>query len=407
MQKEYIIIEKLYPLVEQKIGSREKKYKDVIANFFNKNHDQIFDIAPYNRIYFNKDDEDRLFDAVGISRGEIDNIIKDCFFYNINFNPKCAKEPYVQLLFCILRYYIIKGKKKEAILTTIYILLSGKFYASLHYEFWKYPPNKAVMDYVINNVLSDKFDLKKEGTIYKALYKLAETFIDKYNTQFKKQVSDEEMTKHMQQLRDREKSFLKNISNAYYEAYENKNYLNYEFQVEEEDNFRITENDAATAARITQNTMSYLTAQKVDMQICNQASGFSVITNRDKSGQKTSQNSITIKPLQIKDAMENILSDKTNYPKLARLINLDICLFMEDPANKGYRIGSSQFIVDSLKSTPNTKNPYYIEKKKILVDFLDQYCASYHRVINRADTRNNFMRVILAYIVLVISKVVK
>jgi hypothetical protein len=263
------------------------------------------------------------------------------------------------------------------------------------------------MDYVINNVLSDKFDLKKEGTIYKALYKLAETFIDKYNTQFKKQVSDEEMTKHMQQLRDREKSFLKNISNAYYEAYENKNYLNYEFQVEEEDNFRITENDAATAARITQNTMSYLTAQKVDMQICNQASGFSVITNRDKSGQKTSQNSITIKPLQIKDAMENILSDKTNYPKLARLINLDICLFMEDPANKGYRIGSSQFIVDSLKSTPNTKNPYYIEKKKILVDFLDQYCASYHRVINRADTRNNFMRVILAYIVLVISKVVK
>ena len=35
MQKEYIIIEKLYPLVEQKIGSREKKYKEWVVNLVN------------------------------------------------------------------------------------------------------------------------------------------------------------------------------------------------------------------------------------------------------------------------------------------------------------------------------------------------------------------------------------
>ena len=40
--------------------------------------------------------------------------------------------------------------------------------------------------------------------------------------------SDDTFGKMIQQLRDREKSFLKNISTAYYEAIENKNYLNYE-----------------------------------------------------------------------------------------------------------------------------------------------------------------------------------
>ena len=47
---------------------------------------------------------------------------------------------------------------------------SGKFYPSIHYGFFKkvQPVEyKWVMDYVVNNMLTGKFDLKSKGNVIK------------------------------------------------------------------------------------------------------------------------------------------------------------------------------------------------------------------------------------------------
>ena len=387
-----IILDELYPLIKEKMSNAkiEREFVKNVNVFFNNNANQLHDIAPYNRIYFNKADEDRFFASIGITRDQIINIIKKCYFYDINFNPECAKDPVTEAMFCIIRFYLLEGQNKKAIMATLYTLLTGKFYASLHYGFWKYGTNKAVMDYVINNDLTDKFDLKKEGTIYKALYKLAETYILKYQAVLKKkEIDDETMTKHMQQLRDREKSFLRNISNAYYEAYNDKRYLNYEFQVDDETTFRITENDAATAARITRNTVNKLASEETDMRICNYASD--ITKNK-------------IRVVAIKDIMSAITGDKTNFEALGRLINISICLYMEEFDIRKNPIGGPVFISEVIKPTPNTKNKYYIEKKNILVSLIEKVSVEYKRC-TREDTRNNYQRAVLTYLMYTVSKV--
>lgn len=385
-----IILQELYPLVESKIKTKSRLFLQNIAKFFNSRHEDLYNVAPYNRIYFNKTDKDNLFKSIDIEEKEVDNILKKCFFYNMDYNPQCAKEPYVELVMCIIRYYIKNNESKNALMSTMYLCFSGKFYASLHAYFWKYPPNKSIMDYVVNNMLSDKFDLKREGTIFGAIKKLSETWIDTYSVKSKSNrsninsntLSDNDFGKLVQQLRDRLKSFMKNISNAYYEASDNKYYMNYETDSLDEDSFRLTTNDAAKAARITDSTMGLITSQKVDMRRCNCCANSS------------------IKASVLRDMLESIFEEKENLPKLRRCINIIICSFMAE--YPGVSIGGADFIKNSVKSKPNSKDKYYIELKSTLEEFLMNSSSNY-RNITREATKNNYYKALLMYLVLTIS----
>ena len=51
----------------------------------------------------------------------------------------------------------------------IYLSFSGKFYPSIHYGlFPKFPPSeyRHIMEYVVNNKLNNKYDLKREGSVF-------------------------------------------------------------------------------------------------------------------------------------------------------------------------------------------------------------------------------------------------
>ena len=53
-----IIFNQIYPLVEASLKKNENKFKDCVAKFFNKNHELVFDIGPYDRIYYGEKDKD-------------------------------------------------------------------------------------------------------------------------------------------------------------------------------------------------------------------------------------------------------------------------------------------------------------------------------------------------------------
>ena len=154
-----VIVKKVYPLVAKSLEKNLNKYKAAIADFFNYNHKQIYDVAPYDNIYYRASDIDRLFNALGITEEEIVEIMKDCFYWNIPYNPGAAKEPYVIVLMMAIRYFLINKKIKEAEISEVYLAFSGKFYASIFvgHAFPKAPPSnhREVMDYVVNNMLSN------------------------------------------------------------------------------------------------------------------------------------------------------------------------------------------------------------------------------------------------------------
>ena len=379
-----VVIEKLYPVVEAAMNKRSGRFLRAVQTFINNRHEEIFAIAPYDRIYFNQNDKKSLYEALGLREKEIEDIVKECFFWGIDYTPHAAKEPYVELLMCIIRYYCKKNQKKNAEVATIYLAFTGKFYVSLHCYFWKkFPPDKSVLDYVINTMISDKFDLKKEGSVFGAIRKLCSTWLETYSGQLMKDPSDDEIGKLIQQLRDREKSFLKNIANLYFEAYENKSYLNYETDNLSADEFRITDNDAATAARITESAVNRMTSQAVNIKICAQCKNENVKTN------------------EVKQIIEGILRDRDNIQKLRRVVNIIICDYM---SGHRARVGSAEFISYTMKAKPNTKSKMLIEMKSTIISWIEENSIRY-RDSKSLGTRNNFYRSILLYLTLIICSV--
>lgn len=394
-----VFLTKLYPLIENSLKKNDSKFRANIAKFINDRHELLFEIAPYDRIYFNQIDIDNMYTSLGISEQEVENIMKNCFFWNQPYNPACAKEPYVMTLLMCIRYYLKANKPKFAELTTIYLAFSGKFYSSLHAgaAFPKVPPSKykTVMDFVVNNMLTDKFDLKREGTVFGAVSSLSATWINTYNKNLvsdkvilpKASCKDDEFGKLLQQLRDRERSFLMNIAKLFYEAYENKMYLNYETDNLSDDEFRLTDNDAATAARITENVMNYITSNYVSLDICNKC--------RDQN----------VESLEIKDIIESIIGDNDNLEDIRRVVNIIICDFMRNYPGK--KIGSIEFVSYSLKAKPNTKDPIIIELKETILTWLDENSPNYRKRKSRKATQISYYRSCLMYFVLIINKIAR
>ena len=381
------IIKELYPLVESKLKAPviAKRFYDNMGVFFNKKHNQINDIAPYTNIYFNKEDEDRLYRSIDLSDIEVEAILKKCFFWNLDYRPKCSKNPYTQILFCAIRYYLLNKDLKKAETVTVYTCFSGKFYASIYSSMWKYPVNPAIMDYVINNMMTNKFDLKSEGTILKAMQKLAKTWLEKYGKDIMdNKITDDEFCKLIQQLRDRVKSFLKNIYSYYLEAAENKYYQNYETDNVESDDFRLTDNDAAKASRVTEAAVSIMTSQKISMRYCNNA--------RD---QRVSAN-------QVKSILENIiLQDKENLPQVKRVVNILICEYLAQSKSKS--INSPEFFEYAITPKPNTKDKLLIEFKNTITGWLEKD-SEYMRRKSTPATANSYYRAIVAYFAQVIMQ---
>ena len=382
-----IIIEKLYPLIEQKLDKNSRKFKAMIGNFINTRHKELYEVAPYDRIFFNKKDVDNIFISLNLTENEIISVMKECFYWDINISPKAAKEPYVLVLMCCIRYYLKHNDRLSAEITTIFTCFTGKFYASLHSNFWRtYTPreNQAAMEYVINNMLSDKFDLKTEGTIFGAIKKLCITWLDKYKNQITgKDTNDEQVRVLIQQLRDREKSFLKNIANLYYEAVESKSYMNYETDSLDPDEFRITDSDALKAARLTEAAVQLMTSQKIDIRCVDNCHDSRV----------SSKNIMTI--------LETILGDNNNIPNIKWVVNVLICDFMSNYPGK--EVGGADFLSYSMKAKPNTKNEYLLKMKKIVTDWLNR--TDVFRKCKSDITMNSYYRAILMYFALMVSKV--
>lgn len=388
------IVHDLYPFVEKHISvqSNLNKFKNCIADFFNYNHRVLYDVAPYDIVYFKQSDIDKLFNALGIKESEVIEIMKSCYFWNLAINPQCVKEPYVLVLMMCIKYFVMTKKRKEAELAAIYLAFSGKFYASLFsgviFPVAAPSNHREVMDYVVNNMLINKNNLKSQGNMFMAIKALCCTWLDTYEPQFKdKDLDDDEVKLLVQQLRDREKKFLGNIAKLYYQAYENKHYLNYETDnLSDTEEFRITDNDSLKATRYTDVTVSYLVNNSVSLDICNKC--------KDQN----------VKPTEIKDIMEAIISDKNNIDTLYRVINIIICDFIRNYPDKS--VGSVDFIAHTIKSKPNTKDKYVIELKDTIIGWLDENSPNYRRRKNRKATAISYYRAVLLYLTLAISKAV-
>lgn len=382
---EYTVInDRVYPLVEKVFPSKIPALKRCIERFVHKRHKDLYDYAPVDRMYWKQEDINDFFKSINIVEKEVSDILPRLYYWEEKEIQACKDEFSITCLMCLR--YLLKERPNDAKmieLVSIYLAFSGKFYASCHYDFWEfYTPKREVMDYVVNYMLSNKFDLIRTKSVWGAIKSLTKTWIDKYKDELCDEISDEMVSYIFHQLYNRIHAFLKNISNAYYEAYNSKKYINAESDKFEKDDYRISNNNSTLITTITENTMIYFANNQINIAIC-----FSVST----SG---------VDPYDVKSIFETIISDNRRLDDLRTVINIMLVDFNNKYPGEQDLTGP-KFISNSITMKPNTKDKDILESKNIIIGWLNT--SDRYKKIKTQATKNNYYKAILSYIALTVN----
>jgi hypothetical protein len=379
------ILSMLYPKVEKSFPKNLNKFKSVISKFMNDRNAQLFDTCPCDRIYYGEDDANEMFQALDITKAEVSEAISNTYYYPIaSFNPRAAKDEITVLMLTLIRYFMRKKDEKNTELAMIYLAFSGKFYPSIHYmSFPKVQPSeyRHVMEYVLNSMLSNKFDLKTKGSVFGAIKSVGITWLESYDKLFIN-YDDEDVVYLIQQLHNRIKSFMKNIAELYYEAYGNKDYITYDSDSLDDSDYHLADNDSLKAERFIERSMEKINTGAVDYKLCKMSADNNVKTE------------------EIKSIIEAILNNKDNILEVKELIRILVYTYFEQSKTKD--VSDISFITFSVSPKPNTKDPHIIRMKEILEGWLEDNSVSYRKRKKRLATRNSYNRSILMYFTLIV-----
>ena len=379
-----VIVSGLCPKVDALLARNTNKFKRLVEKFINDRNQYIFDTCPCDRIYYSEDDAEAMFSAVGIDRETVSKTIQQTYFYLIPaFNPRAAKDELTILMMCVVRYFIKKRDKKNAELAMIYLAFSGKFYPSIHYmSFPKVPPSeyRHVMEFVVNNMLSEKFYLKTEGSVFGTIKKFGITWMSSYERRFK-EFEDEDIVYLIQQLHDRIKTFMKNIATLYYKAYENKDYMTYDSDSFDQGDYHLADSDSLKAERFIEKAMQRVNTASVDYKTCKMCADSNVKTE------------------EIKNIIEAIIGKKEYNLEIKELIRLLVYTYFEKDPRKD--VTDIRFITFTIAPKPNTKDPHILRMRAIIEGWLEDNSVSYRKRKHREPTKNSYNRAILLYFTLI------
>ena len=390
------ILDNAYPLINKSLSnsSQMSKYKSAISRFINKRSKDLYDTCPCSRILYGTEDEDDYFKSLGINRTSIENAISKTYYARIaNFNPRAAKNPQTITSLCVVRYFLLKNDKKNLDLACVYLAFSGSMYPSAHYgSFPVVEPSeyRHIMEYVVNNELSNKYDIKREGSVIGGIRSLTNTWLDSYKDLFKS-FEDDDVVYLIQQLHGRIKSFIQNIAEVYYEAYKNKDSFSYESDAtgdgETGEGYRVVDNDSMKIEKLVEASMTYINTNGVDYKI--------IKTVADQN----------VKPTEVQLIIETIDNDPECIPLIKELIRIMITQYMLDSKNKD--VASLEFVSFSLTAKPNSKNKDILRQKELIEILLDKGTPDYRRRKNRPGTKNSYHKALLGYYAIIINKCAK
>ena len=376
---------KLWPIVKSAMDKPNTKtaYKKLVNDFISNRADALYDTVPCDRLLCSEAEMDKLFDVLKIKKSDATTAISQTYYGEVkNFNPLAAKHEFTITQLLVIRYFLLEKMTKEAELAIIHLSFSGKFYPSVHYR--SYPtvvPVRHVMEYVVNNCLSKKYDLTTFGSVLGAVKSVGLTWVETYEKKLR-DLTDEDVVYLVQQLHSRIGSFIKNIATEYYEAYENKDlYIAYASDSYDEDDFHLADNDTLKIGKIVEKATNHINSVGVDYRICKLCS------------------TTDITPNEVKAVIESIVGNKENIYTIKELISLMVSLYF---ASGEKEVSDIKFITYTIAPKPNAKQTEILRMKEIIENWLCESGTAYMRRRSRIATRNAYERAVRMYFALAI-----
>lgn len=377
-----LLVETLYPTVDKHLKNKAhvNELLKGARHYLDRNSDKVFDSGLTHKVVFLNQDKEVIMKGANLTDQEVRATIRQSAY--IKDNWRIMTEPINVTTALIARYFTLKKMDDE--LRLFLIFYSFYFYSSLHSKYFKYGVVENVMNYTVNN-LTNKFLLKRYGSLFKTI----EHIVMKSHETYKDNLingEDGDLATYIQSIKVRLNDMVKHISNEYYDDHKGKQYLNYDSDNYDEDNFHIADNSSYAIQRIADGCVIRLNTYGPDMNFA-----------------KLAARSNKVSVSEIRNVVTHLGDNETE--EIKRLCELILQLFLFDNANKVEDVRSGRFYVECVEiyKKSNTNDKVVLEIKKILDKWLKTYSIKYAKS-NREATLSDFRRAIYMYFVIHIQQ---
>ena len=382
-------IEKTVPKNTMKFVRFVQKYRDININKLE---------TPYPCDYpiWSKECENIVYDTLGIdsedlykitSNIELPNGFQDKYLVKGNSRTTML----IQFaLFMLYRYYLINNKVKEMEITKYYIAYF--FYFSLFTKYFKYKPNKAVMEYTINS-LSFKNQIKQTGSVNKWIYTMSDASCRKYEPIIIRG-ADSDYYKCIRRTHTKFNDAMNNLFNAFMKDYENKNVI-YTSKAQDSEGNMLDQNSLSAdiiqlADKYTTRFFSNPNSEEVIAFVCDKKQKGGYIPERD-----------------LRNTIFNIADDQSNQDDVRAFYQSVFYLFFNNSSNHKYTVKDVNTMNFMLEMQKMYKAGNSINKNRIIIgNIIDKWLkvgSATYRSTNRETTKSVFKRSIFDYFIIKVT----
>lgn len=373
-----VLITELYPKIEKGFSDKNniKKYEQLIATYIDKNADTLSAIGPTKMVLFTERESLPVFEIAGVTPAEVKAIKNKS--PDIKSSGQILNIPFNTLMAMVIRYFTITKNEKLLKLSILYLGLS--MYPSIYTKYFKFEPNENIMNYTINN-LSKRFKLKRTGNLMVTIdetchgaYELHKSGIEKGD--------DKDIVQFILAIKTRFNNLIKKIAIEFYKNHKEGNYLNTEYESNEEDKFREADSSTYLINRLTENVTLKLVIEGPPIKLINVAA---------KSNQ-----------VSVNELRNHITSMINNEHKddIKKVVESILFLYLFNKQNKAEEINSDKFLVYCLDvyKRSNTTDENIIAIKNILDSWLND--LGVYKKTQRLATINSFRKAMYTFFVM-------
>lgn len=379
-----VILANIYPKVEQAFTSKEtqRKFSAIVASYVDRNVNRLSTAGPSKRTLFSDMERNKVYDLINFDPKTCKAIVKQSNYIKASW--KIVNDPFNLVMMMILRYAKLNQLDQINQLAVTYLTLS--MYPSLHYKYFKFEPNEAIMQYTINN-LSNKFKVKQVGNILQALVDTT-ALADKTYDKNIRHANDKELTDYINAYKTRLNSLIKKIRDAFEKDYRSGNYMNTERDNEDENDFKTSDSNSLLIQRIVDQVVLKLSVNGPDSHIVDISA-------------KMNQVSVN----ETRNTLNQLTQNKDESVNIRALCESILYLYLFNGENHVNDLNGSKFLTFCLAvyKKSNTNDENVIKVKSILDTWIEKYSETYRKT-QRVATLNNFRRALYTFFVFTLQR---
>jgi hypothetical protein len=410
-----LIYDEVYPKIQEAVKRGSlllNPVKKELSLFADKNANILQTNIIGKQLLFNKQTEEKILNAIGIDPKRLLELFKESEYFK-QFGQLQLRE---QLLFSIplimlSKEFYDKGKLAES--QFLYMSAFYKPYATVVFKYFgKYEVNEDQMRYTVEN-LSERYDIKKQGTLYGVIGKMAESSFDNYIASSKtKTFTDREL--HViftAGIYSRLNSFVQTIFGEYQKNKGKKLYFDdptFEGSGDSagETFERDIQSDSAVKDQLTKKAVMILNKNLPDEKLLEMAAKYGFVGTGATYGQYSYSGVYT-------SILRNVVLEiiEKYYKDLPILIESIIGSFLfEMNPSTGQKftakdLRTAMFINHSsqtFRRSPNTKNENTLRVRNMIAEMLENVSTEY---VNWGTTKKSALKYALHfYLLMIIQK---